>query len=292
MRKLAELLDKEVTWDGNTKTAGVNDKITIIATSSDEMKRIDFDNGYYYGYVLNGVLHGAGTYNWEDGSMYIGEFRNGLRHGWGTYTFKDGSKYVGMWQNDLQHGKGTYTFANGETLTGEWKNGEFFKNEKELVESSINLLKLYSKISECYNSLSQLGDLIEATSTGLSFAAREIILVDKVEKYKEVRNDFEKIIELYNTSLEYYTICVLEAKKAGIDVSNVNNIIELYKDAIESYDLAFLKLLEFSLDKTDEKMNDYLRQEENAYENIKQAKKVALDNYYLYYNMIQNYMMK
>ena len=88
------------------------------------MARVEYDNGYYEGGLRDGMLHGQGTYYWNDGDKYVGEWRNGDRTGQGTYYFANGSRYEGEFYNGFLHGQGTFYFANGDKYVGEWRNDD------------------------------------------------------------------------------------------------------------------------------------------------------------------------
>lgn len=109
---------------------------------------IDTGNGKYNGEIIDGKMHGKGTYEWNDGTKYVGEFfndkisgqgtltmpgkgyyegkfRSGKKNGQGTYKFENGDIYEGNWSDDKMSGKGTYTFCNGEKYVGEFKDNQF-----------------------------------------------------------------------------------------------------------------------------------------------------------------------
>ena len=49
----------------------------------------------YEGEVVDGHMHGKGTYTHADGSTYTGGFARSQREGYGEYSFADGSAYRG-----------------------------------------------------------------------------------------------------------------------------------------------------------------------------------------------------
>ena len=102
----------------------------------------------YVGSVVNGELHGQGTYYWTSGEKHKGTFVNDectgpgirsfpdgdvydgshlayLKHGEGTYTFSDGTKYIGSYVDDKCHGQGINIFASGETYEGSFSHGKW-----------------------------------------------------------------------------------------------------------------------------------------------------------------------
>lgn len=78
----------------------------------------------YQGGVLEGRLHGQGTYTWFDGYRYEGNWHDGEEHGPGTLTFADGGSYKGEWSDGKWHGRGTLTYAHGGSYSGEWSDGK------------------------------------------------------------------------------------------------------------------------------------------------------------------------
>jgi hypothetical protein len=43
------------------------------------------------------MMHGKGTYKWQDGRMYHGEYSNDKKNGFGVYVWVDGRAYLGKW---------------------------------------------------------------------------------------------------------------------------------------------------------------------------------------------------
>lgn len=62
--------------------------------------KINFNNGEYYGNVLNGEPNGVGE-----------------------IVYSNGNKYVGGWKNGHFNDEGTYTIVNKGTILGEWNEG-------------------------------------------------------------------------------------------------------------------------------------------------------------------------
>ena len=109
---------------------------------------INLSNGdVYEGQVLNGKMHGQGTYHFSNGDVYVGnfymngrqgkgiythsngakyvgDFKDGRPHGQGTYYYDNGDRYVGMFVEEEMHGHGTYEYDNGDRYTGQYKKGQ------------------------------------------------------------------------------------------------------------------------------------------------------------------------
>lgn len=86
-----------------------------------------FDNGIVYeGLWSNNQRDGKGLQKWPDGSIYDGYFSNNKRTGKGTFTTKSNEKYIGEWLNDKRHGEGTLYDRKGKIkYKGEWKSDIF-----------------------------------------------------------------------------------------------------------------------------------------------------------------------
>lgn len=104
------------------------------------------DIGEYTGCEADGVPHGLGTMNYEDGRTYTGEWQVGRwhghgksifpngdtytgdyykdqRHGVGRYEWNDGRVYDGYFERDHRHGRGVYSWPDGSVYTGDFKTG-------------------------------------------------------------------------------------------------------------------------------------------------------------------------
>ena len=87
--------------------------------------QISFPDGTKYeGTIHKNRITGTGKIYFPSGSIYEGEVLNGLRHGIGKFDSNDGNlHYEGNWSNGLKHGNGIMT-KNNITYDGEWKNGD------------------------------------------------------------------------------------------------------------------------------------------------------------------------
>ena len=101
---------------------------------------IKFPNGVYKGDTVNGLMHGKGVFNYNDGSRYEGGFSNGVMDGKGTLKSADGKIYKGEFREGVMEGKGLCRWPNGDEYKGDfhkgmmhgigvfrWKNGSRFK---------------------------------------------------------------------------------------------------------------------------------------------------------------------
>jgi hypothetical protein len=101
--------------------------ITERATDHDS-QRIDYNNGYYVGPVLNGLAHGYGKRYWTsgeaNGTCFEGNFVNGKMNGQGSMLWANGRWYEGDWLEDKRHGKGTeYNVQFKRTDKGDYRDG-------------------------------------------------------------------------------------------------------------------------------------------------------------------------
>jgi hypothetical protein len=78
--------------------------------------------GKYNGKVLNGLPHGSGNINYNNGDEFFGTFENGVIEGEGVLILKKGEKYNGFFSKGKKNGYGTLKSADGETYEGEWKD--------------------------------------------------------------------------------------------------------------------------------------------------------------------------
>ena len=84
--------------------------------------KLDFDNGYYEGKIINNKMHGKGIYYYASGSKYDGDFKDDKMHGKGIYYYASGNKYDGDWKDDKKQGKGIYYYATRDKYDGEFKD--------------------------------------------------------------------------------------------------------------------------------------------------------------------------
>jgi hypothetical protein len=83
-------------------------------------------DGVYTGPVKEGVRHGQGRIDWDNGDHYVGNFENGLRSGHGVMTEpKRKRRYEGNWKMSQRHGHGTQSFGNGDHYIGDFANDKF-----------------------------------------------------------------------------------------------------------------------------------------------------------------------
>eukprot|EP00759_Apiculatamorpha_spiralis_P021282 PhF_6_TR26206/c0_g1_i1/m.37331 len=71
-------------------------------------------------------------------NRYDGEFQNGLRHGRGTFQYQDGSKYEGQWDNNQKEGEGRFTHPNGTVYFGKFEKGKLVTTLAMKLSSEVN----------------------------------------------------------------------------------------------------------------------------------------------------------
>lgn len=100
-------------------------KSTPSTTKPKNSNQINFDNGnIYVGDVLNGKMHGKGTYTWSSGDIYIGDFANNEMTGFGKLIYSDKSIYEGCIINGLWDGMIKVTYPDSSVFEASYKNGE------------------------------------------------------------------------------------------------------------------------------------------------------------------------
>jgi hypothetical protein len=87
------------------------------------VREVTFNDGSVYRGAMRGIqLHGKGEYT-SKSFKYQGEYKDGMMHGQGTYQWENGDRYEGEFVTDRPNGKGRYQFGNGDTYEGEVKAG-------------------------------------------------------------------------------------------------------------------------------------------------------------------------
>ncbi|MBO6716733.1 MAG: hypothetical protein JJ913_02115 [Rhizobiaceae bacterium] len=77
----------------------------------------------YRGHVIDGKLHGEGTFLHRSRLRYDGAWVNGLMHGEGHLTLPNGDVYAGGFRDGRLHGHGLYIAATGEIHEGGYAVG-------------------------------------------------------------------------------------------------------------------------------------------------------------------------
>jgi len=87
------------------------------------VREVTFNDGSIYRGAMRGIqLHGKGEYT-SKVFKYQGEYKDGMMHGQGAYQWENGDRYEGEFVTDRPNGKGRYQFGNGDTYEGEVKAG-------------------------------------------------------------------------------------------------------------------------------------------------------------------------
>ena len=101
----------------------INKTILSLNKKSDNgyKQTLKFDNGEYFGQVVNGFAKGKGIWIGFHGDKYEGEFNDNKKEGKGIYYYNNGNVYEGEWKNDEREGKGICYFNNGCVYKGDWR---------------------------------------------------------------------------------------------------------------------------------------------------------------------------
>ncbi len=87
------------------------------------VREVKFNDGSVYTGAMRGLqLHGKGTYS-SKAFKYEGEYKDGMMHGQGVSNWENGDRYEGEFATDRPNGKGRYQFGNGDSYEGEVKAG-------------------------------------------------------------------------------------------------------------------------------------------------------------------------
>ena len=81
-----------------------------------------FANGNEYtGSWVEDIKEGQGRFLWaEQGNTYAGGFQKGVMHGLGTYNFEDGTNFKGQYVNGQRRGRGVLRLPDGTRQVGVW----------------------------------------------------------------------------------------------------------------------------------------------------------------------------
>lgn len=97
---------------------------TEIIETEDKITELEFDNGVYQGEVIDGQMHGQGSYIFNTGTRYRGSFKNNIMEGKGKLTYISGKVYEGTFVNNVLEGPGACKWENGDFYAGEFENGK------------------------------------------------------------------------------------------------------------------------------------------------------------------------
>lgn len=98
-----------------------------------EYIRIEYNCGYYRGWVLKNKRHGIGKFFYNDGDFEDGEwFNNNFIKGTVKITYDNGDYYIGSYSYGKRNGNGKYYYKGGDYEDG------FFSND-DLENGSVRL---------------------------------------------------------------------------------------------------------------------------------------------------------
>jgi len=122
LRKVAEMLGKDVAWDEATNSVNITDRAF---QNVGNIQTMEYEDGSIYtGEVNNGIPNGFGVFYFASGDRYAGVIDNNEFTGDGVLYWTTGDKYVGGLRNGDLFGFGTRYFNNGTISTGMWNNNK------------------------------------------------------------------------------------------------------------------------------------------------------------------------
>ena len=98
-----------------------------------------------------------------DGAFFFGKIVNGLRHGYGCLEFDDGRKFIGRWENDVLIEAVGYT-SDGKKYIGNFTDGRFTGYGMKLINSNNNT---FSNVYPATDVM--IGEFIDLVPNGLCF---------------------------------------------------------------------------------------------------------------------------
>lgn len=156
-------------------------------------------------------------------------------------------------------------------------------------QEDINKLKFYSRISNHYKKIKDIGESLSNTSQDLSTCATEIIIFNKSQ-------GLSKAIEYYGDRVDWYTEIlkptndiVLEGLSQGLDISDMKVILDNYYQAINHYNDAIQSLIDFSSSNSSYDHASYMSSAKLALDLIYDQILIANQKYYDFVLEIQEY---
>jgi TonB family protein len=103
---------------------------------------IKSSNGnFYVGELLEGRMHGHGTYTYANGDNYVGSHRFGKSSGIGVFIYSDGRRYVGQFKEDKRNGDGIEYSSSGAVVhQGVWQNDKLVRSFPIAIQKWPNYL--------------------------------------------------------------------------------------------------------------------------------------------------------
>merc|ERR1712187_908700 len=77
----------------------------------------------YTGQWVDNYMHGAGRYDWPDGSSYDGQYNMSLKDGHGTFMNKHGHRVICSWTNGKPSGAVVFQSPGYEVNPTVWLDG-------------------------------------------------------------------------------------------------------------------------------------------------------------------------
>ncbi|KAL4505251.1 hypothetical protein ABPG72_016318 [Tetrahymena utriculariae] len=160
-----------------------------------EYKTIEYQNGFYQGYLKNNLRHGLGFYFWDSGHLFFGNWDNDIIQGNGILYFPKGGYFFGKFINNKANGYCQLAYQDGSSQQGIWKEGNLqgkclsYKNNQwkyeEYVQNSVKI--------------SSVSDLSKSSQISLlSFLLEKIFQINSDIKIDQTETAFRFYHPHYN----------------------------------------------------------------------------------------------
>jgi hypothetical protein len=159
----------------------------------------------------------------------------------------------------------------------------------EVGNNDIVTIKFYSRISEHYLKLENLGSMLNDLSGSLRLALDDIDLHNSTDYLDKINNRLTEIINMYNASLNSTASIIEKAENNKINIVDMNDILNNYYDSIENYKLAIQHLNNFYSQRNNTNFNNYLNASSKGSDIAFRGMQLSLDGYFDFYNLIQSY---
>lgn len=168
-------------------------------------------------------------------------------------------------------------------------NADTYSVNINSTNKDIQILKLYSRISDRYRTLDTLGSNINRLADGYSLAYNGFTRFNDTKQLYTMIERTNQMIDMRNSESERVGSLIEEAKAVGIDISDMNDILSKYYHSLEFYEKALRGLTDYSILRDDDSFNDYLDNTQKGFEYSIDGQNMSYNGYTLYYVKLQLY---